>query len=137
MLDIGEDLQNTLAVVKALGNDMPVETAKALVEPFKGQQQALKILKTAYESDGISTEHYFDLPLLSSAVALDKLDDRAYRLAVQPDTNLLVFSTFGNELEKFALSRGVELTKRFGDIVDMSDSLSRRLATAAGVGTAD
>lgn len=137
VLDIGEDLQNTLSVVKALGNDMPVETAKALVELFKGQQQALKILKTAYESVGISTEHYFDLPLLSSAVALNKLDDLAYRLVVQPDTSFTDFVTFGNELEKFAVSRGVELTKRFGDIVDLSAFRSRRLAAAAGVGTAD
>jgi len=137
VLDISEDFQNTLAVVKALGNDMPAEMEKALVEPFKGQLQALKLLKTAYESAGISTENYFDTHLLSSSVALDKLDDMAYRLVVQPDTNLLIFADFGNELEKFALSYGVELTKGFRDIVDISGSMSRRLAAAAGVGTAD
>lgn len=137
LLDIGEDLQNALSVVKALGKDMPSETRLALVNQFKGQRQALVILKTAYDSVGIPAEPYFEGLILDVSSVLKELDDRAYRITGQPGTNLMVAVSFGRELEKFAVSMGVELTKSFGDIVDTSNALNEQLRAVMGLGAND
>ena len=137
LLDIGEDLQNALSVVKALGKDVPNETLWALVNQFKGQKQALAILKVAYEAANISAEPYFKGLIFNASNELDQLDDMAYRMVVQPGADDMIVIRIGTALEKFALSLGVELTKRFRDIVDTSDALNRQLRAVAGVGTAD
>lgn len=136
VLDVGLDFQNALSVVKALGKDMPEKSISVLVAQFKGQNHALTLLKAAMESEGIvSTEHYFKDLIFNAAGTLDQLDDLAYRIAAQPDQWALV--CFGNELEKFAQSLGVELTKKFRDMVDTSEALNQQILAAAGVGTAD
>lgn len=137
LLDVGEDLQNALSVIKALGKSLPSETRVGLVNQFKGQRQALTILKTAYESADISAEPYFEGMIFSSSAALDQLDDMAYRIVMQPGTDLMVVVSFGTELEKFALSLGVELTKHFRDIVDTTAATNQQLRAAAGLGASD
>ena len=138
LMDIGADLQNALSVVKALGDDMPSETRLNLVEQFKGQRQALVILKAAFVTAGVSAaERYFDGLIFNVSSALDDLDDRAYRIVVQPGTNMVVAVSFGRGLEKFAENMGVELTKKFGDIVDTSDAFNAQLRAAMGLGAAD
>lgn len=137
LLDIGEDLQNALSVVKALGADMPSETRLGLVDQFKGQRQALIVLKAAYASAGIAAEPYFEGLIFRVSGVLDELDDRAHRITGQPGENMLVAVSFGRELEKFAVSMGVELTKRFEDIVDASDALNRQMRAVMGLGAVD
>ena len=135
LLDIGEDLQNALSVVKTLGKSLPSETRVGLVDQFKGQRQALTILKSAYESVDISAEPYFEGLIFSSSAALDQLDDMAYRIVAQPGTNLLVAVSFGTELEKFAVSLGVGLSKSFSGIVDTSGALNGQLRAVMGLGS--
>lgn len=136
VLDVGPYFQNALSVVKALGKDMPEKSITALVAQFKGQNHALVLLKAAMESEGIvSTEHYFKDLIFNADSTMDQLDELAYRLAVQPDQWTLC--CFGNELEKFAQSLGVKLSKRFRDIVDTSEALNQQIRAAAGLGTAD
>ena len=137
LLDIGEDLQNALSVVKALGKDATNETLWKLVEQFKGQRQALIILKSSYEAAGVNAEHYFKGMIFSASNVLDDLDEQAYRIASQPGDNMVVAVSFGDQLEKFAESLGVQLTKKFRDIVDASDAFEARLRAAMGLGTAD
>jgi len=137
LLDIGEDLQNALSVVKKLGQAMPRETRFGLVRQFKGQKQALLILKAAYEDAGLVAELYFEGLVFSADTYLDKLDDMAHRIVAQPGQDSLVVISFGTELEKFADSLGVELTKRFGDIAGTYAGLTDVLRSAAGLGTAD
>ncbi len=137
VLDIGEDLQNTLAVVKSLGKDAPNEILWKLVEQFKGQRQALIILKTAYEAAGVNAEHYFKGTIFSASSVLDDLDEQAYRIVVQPGDNIAVAVSFGDQLEKLAESLGVQPTKKFRDIVDTSDAFNAQLLAAMGLGTAD
>lgn len=136
LLDIGEDFQDALSVVKALGEAMPTETCFALVERFKGQRQALAILKAAYEAAGITSKSYFEGLIFDTSAQVDKLDEMAYRIAVQPGDNILVAAAFARELEKFADNMGVDLSKRFSDIVDTSAAMMAQLR-AAGLGTAD
>lgn len=132
VLDVGADFQNTLSVVKTLGKDMPEKSIAALLEQFKGQNQALVLLKAAMESAGIvATEHYFKDMIFNSDSTMDQLDELAYRLAVQPDQWTLC--CFGDELEKFARTLGVELSKSFKDIVDTSEALNQQIWAAAGV----
>lgn len=137
LLDIGEDLQNALSVVKTLGAGMPSETRLGLVDQFKGQRQALIVLKSAYDSVGIAAEPYFEGLIFNASGVMDELDDRAYRITGQPGTNLMVAVSFGRELEKFAVSMGVELTKSFGDIVDTSNALNEQLRAVMGLGAND
>jgi len=137
LLDIGEDIQNALSVVKSLGKDAPNEILWKLVNQFKGQRQALVILKAAYESVGINAELYFKGMIFSASAALDDLDNMAYRIVSQPGDNMIVAVSFGNQLEKFAESLGVQLTKKFRDIVDTSDAFAAQLRAAMGLGTAD
>ena len=132
VLDVGPDFQNTLSVVKTLGAGMPEGVIPGLVEQFKGQKQALILLKAAMESAGVvATEHYFKDMLFDAAGTMDQLDDLAYRLAAQPDQWTLC--CFGNELEKFVRKLGVELSKSFKDIVDTSEALNQQIWAAAGV----
>lgn len=134
MMDIGEDLQNALSVIKALGGSLPGETRIKLVEQFKGQRQALSLLKAAYESAGITSQPYFQNLILNTAKELDALDDKAYRMVVAPGENMMIAVNFGRDLEKFAESLGVDLTKKFGEIVDTSDALNAQLRAAMGLG---
>lgn len=134
MMDIGEDLQNALSVIKALGGSLPGETRIKLVEQFKGQRQALSLLKAAYESAGITSQPYFQDLILNTAKELDALDDKAYRMVVAPGENMMIAVNFGRDLEKFAESLGVDLTKKFGEIVDTSDALNAQLRAAMGLG---
>ena len=133
LLDIGEDLQNALSVVKALGAALPGETRIKLVEQFKGQRQALSLLKAAYESVGITAQPYFQGLILDTANELDALDDEAYRMVAAPGENMMVTVSFGSNLEKLAESLGVELTKRFREIVDTADALNAQLRAAMGL----
>lgn len=137
LLDVGQDLQNALSVVKALGSAMPEDTRHELVEQFKGQYKALIILKAAYLAASISAAYYFDGLLFKSADVLDELDDMAYRIAVQPGGNMLAAITFGRKLEKFAVSMGVDLTRKYWDIVDDSSAIDAQIRAAAGLGAAD
>lgn len=137
LMDIGLDLQNALSVVNALGQSMPSETRMKLVEQFKGQRQALTILKTAYETSGIDPEPYFEGLILDTSKVLDELDDKAYRMVMQPGVNMLVAINFGSDLEKFAESLGVRLTEKYRDMVNTSEALNRLMRAAAGLGTND
>jgi len=137
LLDIGEELQNALCVVKALGKELPSETRVGLVNRFKGQRQALVILKSAYASVGISAEPYFEGLIFSSSGALDELEDMAYRIAARPGDQLAAAVSFGGQLEKLAEALGVQLTKKFKDIVDASAAFEAQLRAAVGSGAAD
>lgn len=135
LLDIGEDLQNALAVVKALGKSLPGETRIRLVDQFKGQIQALTILKAAYEAEGITAEPYFKGLIVNTAQTLDDLDDKAYRMTVKPGTNMMVAVNFGSDLEKFAESLGVELTSKFRETADVTATLNEQLRAVMGLST--
>lgn len=137
LLDIGEDFQNTLAVVKTLGKGLPAELRGRLAEPFRGQRQALLLLKAAYEAAEIDPELYFKGLIFDSSARVDGLDNLAHRLTIQPQGNLLAAVDFAGELEKFAEGMGVELTRRFRDMVDISGALTDTIRQAAGLGTAD
>lgn len=137
LLDIGEDLQNALSVVKALGGSLPAETRIKLVEQFKGQRQALSLLKAAYEFEGIAAQPYFQGQILNSAKEMDALDDQAYRLVSKPGENMMVAVNFGRDLEKFAEALGVDLSKKFEEIVDTSDAMNAQLRAVMGLGASN
>lgn len=137
LLDIGGEFQNALAVVKSLGKALPADVRLSLVEPFKGQKQALSMLKAAYEAEGITSEYYFKDLIFDASVQVDKLDEMAYRVAVEAGDNLLVAAAFARELEAFAAALGVELSRRFSDVVDTDAAVMAQLRTAAGLGAAD
>lgn len=137
LLDVGEALQNALSVVKVLGSAMPEETRRRLVEQFKGQYQALVILKAAYEAVNLPAEHYFNGLLFSSAGELDELDNMAYRLVIQPGTDVLAEFKFGSKLEKFVVSLGVDLSPKYRDVVDISNAMNEQIRVAAGLGAVD
>ena len=133
LMDIGEDLQNAISVVKALGKALPVESRLKIVEPFKGQRQALTLLKAAYAAEEITDKPYFEGLIINVASELDALEDRAYHLTIQPGTNTIVAVNFGSALEKFATTMGCELTKKFRDIVDTTDVMTAQIRAAAGL----
>ena len=133
LLDIGEDLQNALSVVKTLGSALPGETRIKLVEQFKGQRQALSLLKAAYASAGIAAEAYFQGVILNTVNELQELNDMASRMVSAPGENMMVAVTFGSNLEKFAEAMGVDLTKKFREIVDTSDALNAQLRAVMGL----
>lgn len=137
LMDIGEDLQNALSVVRTLGASLPGESRVKLVEKFKGQGQALSLLKAAYESVGITAQPYFQGLILNTAKELDALDGKAYRMVAAAGENMMVAVTFGSDLEKFAESLGVDLTKKFREIVDASDALNAQLRAVMGLGASD
>lgn len=134
LMDIGEDLQNALSVIKALGGSLPGETRIKLVEQFKGQRQALSLLKAAYETTGITAEPYFKGLIFEASRTMDELDDQAHRLMSKPGENMMVAVNFGSNLEKFAESLGVELAKKFREVVDTSDALNAQLRAVMGLG---
>ena len=137
-MDVGLDFQNALSVVNALGKNLPVESILNLIEQFKGQRQALVLLKAAMESADVpSAAHYFDNLIFDAASALDNLDDLAYRIMAQPGSDLWAAVRFGSELEKFALNLGVELSKRFRDIVDTREASNQQLRAVMGLGASD
>ena len=131
--DIGEDLQNALSVVKALGKALPAESRRKIVEPFKGQQQALALLKAAYAASEITDKPYFEGLIIDVAGELDSLEDKAYRLVVQPEKGMAVALNFGSALEKFATTMGCELTEKFRDVVDATDAMNTQIRVAAGL----
>lgn len=137
LLDIGADFQNALAVVKSLGKELPVDVRLSLVEPFKGQKQALSMLKAAYEAEGITSEYYFKGLIFDASDQVDKLDEMAYRIAAEAGDNILAAAAFARELEAFAAALGVELSRRFSDVVDTEAAMMAQLRSAAGLGTAD
>ena len=137
LLDIGEDFQNTLSVVRTLGHYLPAEQRRALAEPFRGQMQALKLLSAAYKAADIDPEHYFDGMIFDTAARLDGLDGIARRIAAQPSGSPVTVIEFASELEKFAAALGVELTHHFRDLADTSGALTAAIRSAAGAGTAD
>lgn len=133
LLDIGQEFQNALSVVKTLGKAMPSETRISLVEGFKGQRQALIILKAAFEDVGISSEPYFKGLILNASKEVDALDEMAYRLNSQPGKNVLVAVSFASSLEKFAEALGVKLAKRFADLVDTTGAVNQRMRAVMGL----
>ena len=133
LLDIGEDLQNAISVVKALGKALPVESRLKIVELFKGQRQALVLLKAAYAAADITDKPYFEGLIIDIASELDTLEDKAYRLTIQPGTDTIVAVNFGSALEKFATTMGCELTKKFRDIVDTTAAMNAQIRAAAGL----
>lgn len=137
LLDVGTELQSTLAVIKALGKLLPVEQRAALIEPFKGQMRALALLQAAFESVGLDPSHSFEGLIFSTAARVDTLDDLARRVMIQPENNALAVIKFAAGLEKFAAALGVTLTNSFRDLVDTSGALTDAIRVAAGVGTAD
>lgn len=137
LLDIGEEFQHTLSIVATLKKALPVEQRVTLLEPFRGQMQALSMLRAAYEAADIDPEHYFDGMIFDTAARLDSLDELAHRIAAQPGRNPVTVIEFAADLEEFAASMGVELTSHFHDSVDTSDALTAAIRSAAGVGTAD
>lgn len=137
LLDIGEEFQNTLSTVKALGKALPVEQRGALIEPFRGQMQALSILRAAYESTGIDPEHYFYGMIFDTAARVEELDTLARQATIQPQGNLLAAVNFGSALEKFVEALGVVLSEKFRDIVDTSATLTDALRKATGLGVND
>ena len=136
LLDIGQDLQNALAVVK-YGSAIPVATRLQLVDTFRGQPQALTILKAAFEAAGLDPEHYFKGLIFKADDQVQRLDELAYQIVVQPGENALVAVNFSNELEKFAASIGAELTARFSDMTDATEVFNAAYRSAFGLGTAD
>lgn len=137
LMDIGGDLQNALSVVKSLGKALPPEVRIKLVEQFKGQYQALTMLKAAYEAVEIPAEPYFKGLILNASNAVKDLEDKAACLADKPGENMLIAFSFGNDLEKFAQALGVELTTRYRDAVDTSAAMSRQLRAVMGLSTGD
>ena len=133
LMDIGEDLQNALSVVKVLGKSLPGESRVKLVEQFKGQRQALCLLKATYESTGITAEPYFKGLIFEANRVMDELDGQANRMVSKPGDNMMVAVNFGSNLEQFAESLGVELTKKFREIVDTSDALNAQLRAVMGL----
>lgn len=137
LMDIGEDLQNALSVVKSLGKALPPEVRIKLVEQFKGQYQALTMLKAAYEAVEIPSEPYFKGMIFDAPRTVKELEDKAACLADKPGENTMVAFSFGNDLEKFAQSLGVELPTRYRDAVDTSAAMSRQLRAVMGLSTGD
>lgn len=133
LLDIGEDLQNALTVVKSLGAAMPSNLRFSLVVPFKGQKMALEILKAAYEAGGIDAEPYFKGLIFDADSRIGSLKESAMRLALQPGESLLTAHTFAGELESFAKAMGVELSTKYGDLVDAQGAMMEQVRAAAGL----
>ena len=133
ILDIGQDFQNTLSLVKQMGSDLPVDVRYALIAPFKGQKRALEILKAAYESAGMSPEPYFKGLIFAPGSRISALDADVYRITVQPGDHLLVAATFANGLESLADDLGVELSTRFKDMTDLSAAYTAAMYKACGV----
>lgn len=133
LMDIGEDLQNALSVVKSLGKALPPEVRIKLVEQFKGQYQALTMLKAAYEAVEIPSEPYFKGMIFDAPRTVKELEDKAACLADKPGENVMVAFNFGNDLEKFAQALGVELTTGYRDAVDTSAAMSRQLRAVMGL----
>ena len=133
LLDIGEDLQNALAVVKPLGAAMPSNLRFSLVVPFKGQKMALEILKAAYEAGNIDAEPYFKGLIFDADSRIGSLKESAMRLALQPGESLLAAHTFAGELEGFAKAMGVELSTKYADLVDAQGAMMEQVRAAAGL----
>lgn len=138
ILDIGEDFQNTLAVVRTLGKAIPKDQRVALVQPFKGQMHALSLLRAAYTEAGIAPSFYFDGLIFDTDSEVDRLDGLASRITIQAYNNPAAVFEFASALEKFARGLGVELTSSFRDTVGTSaDLLNTAVRAAAGLGVAD
>ena len=104
-----------------------------MVDQFKGQRQALIILKAAYEAAGIAAETYFEGLILNASAALDRLEEQAIHIPTSTGTNMLAVFGFGRALETFAKSICVELTKSLDDIVDTESMRSGATRVAMGL----
>lgn len=135
-LDIGDEFQNTLATVSALGENLPAEVRRALIQPFKGEMHMLQLLKSSFATSGLSTA-YFDELIRDPDKTIDDLDDAALALVMQPGDGVMRMLDVGKSLEKFAANEGAELKHKLSDIVDTSNALNAYLRAAAGLGTAD
>lgn len=137
LLDLGEDLQNALSVVKHLSKELPSDIRFSLVEQFKGQKKALEILKSAYEASGIDSQPYFKGLIFDTDSYIEKLDSSAYTISIQPEAGMLKVSAFAKEIETFADLMGVELSKKASDWYDTSKYYEAELRAAFGVGSND
>lgn len=133
ILDIGEEFQNTLSVIKTIGHDLPVEARFSLVSPFKGQKQVLEILQAAYSAAGLDTEPYFKGLIFDPKSRMDGLAESAYRIVLQPSDSLLSAAAFARSLEAFADDTGAELPSRFNDLTDLSSIYMDAVYAAAGI----
>lgn len=132
LLDVGQEFQNTLSVIKQVGKSLPVDSLTALIDPFKGQKRALEILRAAYADAGIATDYYFGKLIFDPESRLAGLNETAYRIAVQPGDNLLVASDVAKTLEEFADNMGAELTVRPKDMKYLSEAYTDALIRAFG-----
>lgn len=132
-LDLGTDLQNALSVIKTLGKATPADICVDLVNQFKGQKKALSMLKSAYQVTGLDTNVYFDGVIFDTEGEVKQLDDLAYSIVAQNGPNAAAALALGGRLEAYAESVGVELTKRFADIVDTSEEYNRKLRAVMGI----
>ena len=135
-LSLDNDLMNAAALFK-LGRNLSTETVKRLVEQFRGQKQGLLILKAAGEDAGLDTEFYFKDMIFDAETRVNKLDELAYRITVQPHNNMMAAVDFANEMNKFAKDFGVDLPERLSDFVDLSGAFNDALRAAAGLGATD
>ncbi len=133
LLDLGADLQNALSVIKTLGKATPVDIRLDLVKQFKGQKKALSVLKSAYEVAGLDANTYFEGVFFDIEHEVAQLDDIAYSIVAQNGPNASAALALGRRLEAYAESVGVELTKRFTDVIDVSAEHNRNMRAVMGI----
>ena len=103
-----------------------------VIEAENGQV-ALEILKAAYEAGNIDAEPYFKGLIFDADSRIGSLKESAMRLALQPGESLLAAHTFAGELEDFANAMGVELSTKYGDLVDAQGAMMEQVRAAAGL----
>ncbi|MEG0944626.1 MAG: sigma-70 family RNA polymerase sigma factor [Angelakisella sp.] len=109
---ITPELTAAITLVSSAGAKLTWETRRNLVKSFAGQKQALMALCSIFEAHDIETKEAKAL-VFDADSKCTGLDEAAYRLVVQPGSNLGVAYVFAKELEKFAELEGVELTSAF------------------------
>ena len=134
---ISPELTAAITLVSSAGEKLPWETRRNLVKTFAGQKQALMALCSIFEANGIETREAKAL-IFDAESKCDDLDAAAYRLVVQPGSNLGAAYSFAKELEKFAQLEGVELTGTFtseseGEYLNARMRESMGLAPATGM----
>ena len=75
--------------------------------------------------------------IFDAETRVNKLDELAYRITVQPHNNMMAAVDFANEMNKFAKDFGVDLPERLSDFVDLSGAFNDALRAAAGLGATD
>lgn len=109
---ITPELTAAITLVSSAGAKLPWETRCNLVKNFAGQKQALLALCSIFEANNIETKEAKAL-IFDAERRCTEMDDAAYRLVMQPGSNLGAAYSFAKELEKFAQLEGVELTTAF------------------------